>query len=659
MTRKRPLRNWLRRLVQRLMAWFSRRWLRLQRWLAPPPPNPLPPIALAPPPPSPTSQITQTSEGDRNVVIGIAEAGSSIAITYGSSPLPSGEPNPFGVPYPRNPYFTGRQSVLEHLHQQLTQTPIAVINGLGGIGKTQTAVEYAYRYVYDHPTYDTVFWVKADTEANLITSFANLADQLALPAAQLKQEEKLPAVQTWLATHNHWLLIFDNADHPDWLIPLMPNNPQGKVLLTSRATIFDQLGIETPAPLDVLSPSEALDLLFKRTQRQRTESELAAATQLNQELDGLPLALEQASAYILRKRISFQTYLNTYRKHGLSQLEKVKAQTGNYPASVATTWALNVEAVAAENPAAAELLTLSAFLAPDDIPYQILLAGAAELGDPLSTALAHADSDEALLAISELLYPLSQYSLIRWDGDRQCYSVHRLVQAVVRDRLAPETQALWLARVTAALAYAYPGGEFQHWPRCAHLLPHWLRIVDQAHQSAFASEALATVLNQAGFYLRKQGRYGEAEPFLVEALALRQQLLGESHPDVARSLANLAELYRAQGRYREAEPLYVEALAMRKQLLGDSHPDVALSLNNLALLYKSQGRYGEAEPLYIEALAIVVQQLGQEHPNTQTVLDNFVTFLHQVLQAGQADTLSDHPTTQAILQQLRSQSAPD
>ncbi|MEL7004627.1 MAG: NB-ARC domain-containing protein [Bacteroidota bacterium] len=207
--------------------------------------------------------------------------------------------NPFDIPYQRNRFFTGRKSVIEQIHTQLNQetaiaiTQVQAISGLGGIGKTQTAVEYAYRYYYDQKSYDYVFWVKADTESNLITDFAGLANQLALPVAKETEKDKIPAVRAWLNTHDNWLLIFDNADTPGWLISLMPNNPKGRILMTSRASLFDELGINTPVALDVMSLNEAIDFLFLRTGYETTESNLAAATDLNQELGGLPLALEQ------------------------------------------------------------------------------------------------------------------------------------------------------------------------------------------------------------------------------------------------------------------------------------------------------------------------------------------------------------------------------
>ena len=220
--------------------------------------------------PQQANRIAQTVTGDRATTIGIVEREAVVNITYGTAPLPTGELNPFGVPFQRNYAFTGRETVLEKLHKQLlsndkaAMTQVQAISGLGGIGKTQTAVEYAYRY---YPiVYKTVLWVTADNAINLATDFARIADQLALPnAATMKQEEKVSAVKAWLNNHQDWLLIFDNADEPTVLGQWMPTNPAGKVLVTSRASVLDAVGIPHPIALDVLTAPEAVALLYERT----------------------------------------------------------------------------------------------------------------------------------------------------------------------------------------------------------------------------------------------------------------------------------------------------------------------------------------------------------------------------------------------------------
>ncbi|MEO1621236.1 MAG: tetratricopeptide repeat protein, partial [Cyanobacteria bacterium J06632_3] len=563
----------------------------------------------------PQLEIGGKFQGNTTIIVG---DGNTIA-----APRPKGTVNPFGVPYSRNRYFTGREDVLSRLHEQLihsgaaAMTQVQAISGLGGIGKTQTAVEYAYRYHYgspesldQQPVYDYVFWVNADTQVNLASGFAGIAEQLAVPDAQkMQQEQKIAAVRSWLNGHDRWLLIFDNADTPDWLAPWMPTNPKGKVLITSRANVFDQLGIQTPLALDVLEEADALTFLFERTGIARTDASESEAKQLNQELDGLPLALEQASAYILRQKIDFGLYLRAYRSRGLTQLEKEKAQTGRYPSSVLKTWQLNMTAVRAENPAASALLEMSAFLAPDEIPCWLLTNGVeawgGELGDYLREGEAEATDVKVIaLALRELLSLLSRYSLIWWDKTPDTYSLHRLVQAVVQSQLEEQVAADWIEQVTAAIAKAYPGEAFEQWPQCEQLLPHQLKVIEQALAAGLRSKSLGSVCGQTGAFLIGQGQYSEAEPLFLEALNISKAKLGERHLDTAISFHNLAELYRAQSRYGEAESLLLESLDIQKSELGEQHSGTAISLSSLALLYNSQSRYGEAESLLLESLNI-------------------------------------------------------
>ncbi|MDV3351271.1 tetratricopeptide repeat protein [Leptothoe sp. LEGE 181152] len=567
----------------------------------------------------------------------------------------------FDIPYQQNSFFTGRKSLLEQLHKQLNQetvtaiTQVQAISGLGGIGKTQTAVEYAYRYKQH---YSYVFWVNADTQSNLTTDFANLANQLVLPIAQGTQEEKIPAVRAWLAHNNNWLLIFDNVDTPSLLPPIIPSNPKGKILVTSRAKSFVQIGIKKPIALDVMSTEEGIEFLINRTDCEEIDTEREAASELTHELGGLPLALEQAGAYIYHREKTVQWYLKHYRKQGVALLEKYKPETGRYDkSSVLRTWAINFEAVEAENPASTELLKFSAFLAPDDIPYDILIKGASHLGQTLREYLQAEDDEEALMAVEDLIDPLSRYSLVRWEIPRRCYSLHRMVQAVVRDGIDRATKVQWIESAMEALIAAYPGNGFMHWDMCAKLLPHCFRTIEQAEQIAIKSETLGQILSGISNYLNSQGRYGEAEPLYQESLVLHKQLFGDLHPTVATSLYNLAVLYHNQGRYNESAPLHQEVLTMRQQLLDEAHPDIANSLNSLASLYKDQGYYSEAESFYQEALRLRKQLLGDAHPNVANSFNSLASLYYAQGRYSEAESL--YQESLALYKQLLGDIHPD
>jgi tetratricopeptide (TPR) repeat protein len=589
-------------------------------------------------------------------------------------PQPNIEPKHFTVPYARNPYFTGRTEVLAQIHESLGQTGAAAlsqakaIHGLGGVGKTQTAVEYAFRYFYDQLAYEWVLWVNA-SNLTLKASFGSIASDLALPNhATNKLDENTAAVLRWLETNERWLLIFDNVDDPQAIKPFRPKNAKGRILLTSRAQRFESLGVANPIALNEMTRLEAITFLFHRTNQfpscllaDRKESpEWRTVDELAKELGYLPLALEQAAAYILAKGVSFAAYLRSYLKRRLQLLEKEKPQTGDYPDSVATTWTINFEAVKQSNlAAAADLLTLSAFLAPDNIPYELLILGRDQLGDLLSQALADAAEDE--LVLPKLLEELTRYSLIRRETDNR-YSIHRMVQEVLRDGLDEPTRQQWQARTVEALNQAFPDPKFENWVWCERLVEHVQAVErEQVPQTL----ALARLLDQTSRYLHEQGQYSEAELLLQQALQLRRTQQGEQHLDVAVSFHNLADLYRAQGRYKEAELLLQQALQLLKILLGEQHPYVATNLHVLALLYKEQGRYAEAELLQQQALQLRRTLLGEQHSDVAFSLNNLAELyyaqgryeeaeplLQQALQLRRTLLGEQHPDVLTSLQNL-------
>jgi len=213
---------------------------------------------------------------------------------------------PWNVPYRRNPFFTGRDKVLKDLHRALSRrsraalTQATAISGLGGIGKTQTAVEYAYRHRTD---YKAVFWVRAESESSTTSGFLEIAGMLNLAAKDA--QESVQAVIRWLGNNAGWLLIFDNADEPERLKPFRPTDPKGHILITSRAQVFHDLA--RPIRLEVLAPEKALEFLLKRTEREASDGgEKEAAARLAKELGNLPLALEQAGAFISKNGSHFR-----------------------------------------------------------------------------------------------------------------------------------------------------------------------------------------------------------------------------------------------------------------------------------------------------------------------------------------------------------------
>ena len=376
------------------------------------------------------------------------------------------------------------------------------------------------------------------------------------------------------------------------------------------------------------------------------------------ELGGLPLALDQAGAYIEETQRSLQEYLDLYRVQRKDLLARRGHMTGGYPASVATTWSLSFDRVEAVNPLAVELLRMCAFLAPDAIPEDLLREGLSMAVSfsqrkrqgwggwfsPLFSRhqpqleSAHLPVTEGM--INDAVAILRAYSLIARDADEKTMSLHRLVQVVVRDALPTDERIPWMRRAVIAVNRSFPRvDDVNQWATCERWLPHGLVCaswIEQAHLRVLEG---TRVLNTMGCYLYLRGRYKEAEPLLMRALEIREEQLGGRHPDTAGSLNNLALLYQEQGKYAEAEPLLMRALEICEEQLGGRHPDTAGSLNNLALLYQEQGKYAEAEPLYQRALAIREQILGPVHSDTATSLWSLAVVAQDKQQYAEAEPL--------------------
>ena len=536
-------------------------------------------------------------------------------------------PSIWEVPHPRNPLFTGREETLQRLAETLKPgQPAALaqpqaISGLGGIGKTQLALEYAYRF---RTHYQAIFWTLADTRESLISGYVAIARRLNLPQ-QDAQDQMLTVQATlrWLVTNADWLLILDNADDLAIVREFLPTASSGHILLTTRAQSTGRLA--TRIEVNTMSQHTGTLFLLRRAAilpapdaslEQATLEDITIAREIYTELGGLPLALDQAGAYIEETQSSLSHYLKLYRTRRTALLKYHSDLVNDHPRPVATTWSLAFEKVEQKSAVAADLLRLCAFLQPDAIPEEIITQGTAQLDSPLSSFA----TDPMLL--DKAIAVLGAYSLISRDTKDNTLSIHRLVQAVLKDSMDKEVQNEWSLRVVEILNAVFPEVEFATWQRCERYLTQALACAEMIEQGDIMSLDAASLLNKVAWYLYDRARYEAAEPLYKRALGIREQQLGEEHPKAAESLDNLAELYRAQGKYEEAEPLYKRALGIKEQQLGGEHLSTARSLNNLALLYYGQGRYEEAEPLLKRALEIYEQQLGGEHPATAKSLNN-------------------------------------
>ena len=544
------------------------------------------------------------------------------------------------VPFRRNPFFTGREAVLARLAALLGAGKAAALSqtqalsGLGGIGKTQTAVEYAYRHRQD---YQAVFWARAETPETLQTDLVQVADLLALPERQEQDQSRIvAAVKRWMSTHDKWLLILDNVEDMALVEEMIPPVVHGHLLLTTRAqsTGF----IARCVQLEAMAPEEGALFLLRRVGLLAPDAPLEAsahaqvAQAISEMLGGLPLALDQARAYIEETGCLPADYLERSRRHQAILLQR-RGRSGEHPESVSTTFALAFQNIQRANPAAADLLRLCAFLAPDAIPEELITIGAAELGETLAPIAADP------LALDEVYAVLRRYSLVQRHAENKTLTIHRLVQAVIKDGMEEEMQRRWAGRAVLAVSRAFPEGNFEDWLPCERLMSHAQVCAALIERYHFRFAEAAALLQRAGNYQHRRGQYPQAERLLQQALALAEQMPGMDDLALADILHVLATIYWNQGRHAQAEPLTRRALTIRERILGTDHPSVADCYNHLGIIAVRQDRFAEAEAMYRRALAIYKHSLGAGHLLYANPLANLGLVYHHRGRYAEAEPL--------------------
>lgn len=347
--------------------------------------------------------------------------------------FPGTLPQIWNITQQRNLNFTGQARLLDELERALTTgrgATLVAIHGLGGIGKTQLAVEYVYRHAAD---YDVVWWVKAEEVEAITAEYGRLAEQLNLLGKDASESaEVITAVRHWFNTHANWLLIFDDVTNAASVSSYLPQGGAGHIIITSRDPNWR--GFAHSLKMTSLTLSESVAFLLKRTGQQDEQG----ALDLAEELGGLPLALEQAGAYLESTGKPLIDYLQLFRLQSKMMLLRSRPAT-SYPHTVLTAWEISFRKIKQQSQASVDLLNLFAFLAPDDIPFDILRREVAFMPQSLS---AIADDE---LAFDTAVALLRSYSLIEVHTNTRSFSVHRLVQAVVRDSLKKKKKVLYVA----------------------------------------------------------------------------------------------------------------------------------------------------------------------------------------------------------------------
>ncbi|HME27801.1 MAG TPA: tetratricopeptide repeat protein [Acetobacteraceae bacterium] len=526
--------------------------------------------------------------------------------------------------------FKGRAEFLRELHACLHRAEGAraaissgAISGMGGIGKTCAAVEYAWEY---RGEYTALLFATAESADTLDRDLAKLAHPLSLPeAAATDAGQQKDAVLRWLNANPGWLLILDNIDTPEALRAvqaLLGFIAGGHVLLTGRLSRF---GAGAAAlELGLLDLDAATAMLLERTpHRRKMADDATRARELAEhELDRLPLALEHAAALIEHLGCGFADYRERLRSTPRELLDRQDLQLTHYDRAVFRTW---LASAALLTPSSRALLERLSFLAPDPLPdflFDVPLLGA--------------NTDNA----REALAGLTAYSLVRRETDPPRLVVHRLVQDVARLSLDATMLRQRLTEVLGWVSEAFAGDpqDVRAWDRLDPLAPH-ADVVAAHADAAGITDPTGRLMSELGRLFQAKALHARAEPLVRRALAIGEASLGKDHPTVAIYLSNLATLLYATNRLGEAEPLMRRALAIDEASLGKDHPSVAVALSNLAVLLQDTNRLGEAEPLMRRALDIAEASLGKDHPNVAIGLNVLARLLQATNRHGEAEPL--------------------
>lgn len=578
--------------------------------------------------------------------------------------FPGTLPPIWSVPHQRNPNFIGRNALLTELHDALITGKQAALTqaivGLGGIGKTQLAIEYAYHYAAE---YKIIWWLRAEEPVGLTIDYVELARILNL-CEQGKDDYRviMRTLRRWLSQNTNWLLIFDNADKPADIYDYLPQSRTGHVLITSRNQNWSELVTELQVP--VLERDKSIEFLLLRT----GQADSKTANDLAKELGDLPLALEHATAYINSVRItSLKEYLDLFCTRRQELMKRANPPL-SYHATVATTWEMSFQKVQQQSTAAAELISLSAFLAPERIPqwlldqqphqlvfehYIQLTKVARSLSDELAkqftaamkwflksrqalrqflgqrslpSALAKAVQDKVIF--NDSIAVLNHYSLIAID--KEAWSVHRLVQAVARERQGEREKRRYTKMAVRLIDEAFPKQvDIKTWPVCVQLLPHALLAVERAERLQVSPTETVGLMNQIGTYFLQIGHFVAAKEILQRALNIAERVFGSKHRILASVLNNLGAVMEAQGDLEQAR-LYVErAINLGgKGLLNIFYRPSRL--NNLGEVLRRTGNTSGAKACFERALEMAEKMHGANNIQVAGIADNYGLLLQDL-----------------------------
>jgi tetratricopeptide (TPR) repeat protein len=542
----------------------------------------------------------------------------------------------------RAPDFTGRADLLTALDTALRTDGRAVVQavtGIGGVGKSTAAIEYAYRHRHE---LDIAWWVPAEDSTLIPARLAELARGLDLATGADGVDVAVGRLRAALAERERWLLVFDNAEDPSALADVLPDGP-GRVVITSRNPGWRGI---TRVPVREFRRMESVSLLHVLVP---TMSDVDA-DRVAEALGDLPLAVEQAGSLLADVQLDANTYLRLLSERADQALDQ--EHDGTYPVSVTASWTVGFDQLAADDPVALELLTVIAWCGTEPVPLSLLI----EHAELLPEGLRRTVSDP--LGLGRCMRLLHRRGMAV--AAPHALHLHRVPAALLRARTQVDPKD-WAAVVVRLLRAALPGDVWNNpevWPPWQSMMPHVLAAVVADRSLDDLVSEVSWLLDRAANYQQTRGNPRGALPLYERAHALRRDRLGDDHPDTLQTANNLANDLRRLGEYQQARALHEDTLTRRRRVLGDDHPDTLNSANNLANDLRRLGEYRQARALHEDAFARYRRVLGDDHSATVQSANNLGNDLYALgdyreARALHEDTLTrrrrvlgeDHPDT--------------
>ncbi|MDQ3790246.1 MAG: FxSxx-COOH system tetratricopeptide repeat protein, partial [Actinomycetota bacterium] len=517
----------------------------------------------------------------------------------------------------RNPDFVGREPLLEQLRRRLAEpgeSATAVLpealHGMGGVGKSQSVVEYIYRHVAE---YDIVWWIPAEHTTQIRSSFVELAKRLGIKAGSA--ETAVPAVLEMLRSgipDRKWILVFDNAEHPDVVRPFLPAG-SGHVVVTSRNA--EWAGVARTVEVDLFTRSESIELLRRRGGGTISDED---ADRLAEALGDLPLAVEQAAAWRAQTGMPVAEYVDLLEKNS-AELLKAGA-TGEYELSVAAAWNVPLNRLRTDRRAALELLQVCAFFSPEPIARSLFTG---VRGAPVPPSLAEALADP--IKLNSAIREIHRYSLAKIDHARNTIQLHRLVQAVLRDQLDKSKWEDTRHAVHLMLVNGDPGDPANsvNWPVYADLLPH----ATNSRAVECEDSWVRTMVTNLVQYLLAVGDYQGALTLAEDARKSWSATLGPTHVDTLAMGRHMANALRRVGRNKEASDLSTDVYALMREHLGDDDEATIAMGNATAFVHEVEGQLYEKRDTAKTTLDSARRVLGEDDPSTLIYANNYAATL--------------------------------